>query len=78
MAQAPGGTVVLRSAAGEEALPLKQENYYARGVRLFHDAIAGRGAPPATGEDGVISLSVALAALRSAKSGCAEKIEPGL
>jgi 1,5-anhydro-D-fructose reductase (1,5-anhydro-D-mannitol-forming) len=78
MAQAPGGTVVLRTAQGEEALPLAQENYYARGVRLFHEAIAGKGAPPATGEDGVISLAVALAALRSAESGCAEAIEPGL
>ena len=78
MAQAPGGTVVLRSAKGEELLPLRQENYYARGVRLFHDAMAGKGAPAATGEDGVISLAVALAALGSANSGRAEKIEPGL
>jgi 1,5-anhydro-D-fructose reductase (1,5-anhydro-D-mannitol-forming) len=78
MAQAPGGTVVLRTAAGEETLPLMQENYYVRGVRAFHDAIAGRGAPPATGEDGVRSLAVALAALRSAASGAAEPIAPGI
>jgi 1,5-anhydro-D-fructose reductase (1,5-anhydro-D-mannitol-forming) len=78
MAQAPGGTVVVRTASGEETLPLMQENYYMRGVRLFHDAIAGRGAPPATGEDGVRSLAVALAALRSAASGAAEPIAPGI
>ncbi len=78
MAQAPGGTVVLRTAAGEEALPLSQENYYTRGVRAFHDAIAGKGSPPATGEDGLRSLAAALAALKAARSGVSETIAPGL
>ena len=63
MAQIPGGTVVLRSESGEEHLPLRHENYYARGIRSFHDAIGGKGSPAATGEDGVVSLAVALAAL---------------
>jgi 1,5-anhydro-D-fructose reductase (1,5-anhydro-D-mannitol-forming) len=69
MTQAPKGEVVLRTAKGEEALPVKHENLYERSVRLFQEAVAGRGAPAATGEDGVKSLSVALAALAAARVG---------
>ena len=69
MTQAPKGEVWLRSAAGEERLPLVHESLYARSVRLFQEATAGRGAPAATGEDGVKSLSVALAALEAARTG---------
>ena len=78
MSQAPRGSLLLRSAAGEEQIPLDQRNYYVRGVRMFQDAIAGKGKPEATGEDGVISLAVALAALESAKTGRAVRVEPGL
>ncbi len=69
MSQTPRGSLLLRSAAGEEQIPLDHRNYYVRGVRAFQDAIAGKGKPEATGEDGVISLAVALAALESAKTG---------
>jgi 1,5-anhydro-D-fructose reductase (1,5-anhydro-D-mannitol-forming) len=75
MAQRPGGTLVLRNKAGEEQLPLVHENYYVRGVRAFHEAIAGRGEPVATGVDGLRSLAVALAPLRSIQTGCAEPVE---
>ena len=69
MTQAPKGEVLLRTAEGEQLLPLAHENLYARSVRLFQDAVAGRGAPSATGEDGVKSLSVALSTLEAARSG---------
>ncbi len=69
MTQAPKGEVVLRSAKGEEPLPIQHENLYVRSVRLFQEAVAGRGAPAATGEDGVRSLSVALATREAARSG---------
>jgi 1,5-anhydro-D-fructose reductase (1,5-anhydro-D-mannitol-forming) len=69
MTQAPKGEILLRTSAGEELLPLAHENLYARSVRLFQEAVAGRGAPSATGEDGVKSLSVALSALEAARSG---------
>jgi 1,5-anhydro-D-fructose reductase (1,5-anhydro-D-mannitol-forming) len=69
MTQAPKGAVVLRNARGEEALPLEHENLYVRSVRLFQEAVAGRGAPAATGEDGVKSLSVALSTLQAARDG---------
>jgi 1,5-anhydro-D-fructose reductase (1,5-anhydro-D-mannitol-forming) len=75
MTQAPRGDVLLRSAAGEEALKLDHEKLYVRSVRLFQDAVEGRGAPSATGEDGVKSLSVALSALESARSGEAAPID---
>jgi 1,5-anhydro-D-fructose reductase (1,5-anhydro-D-mannitol-forming) len=68
MTQAPKGEVWLRSAKGEELLPLAQESLYARSVRLFQEAVAGRGEPAATGEDGVKSLSVALSALEAARA----------
>ena len=41
MTQAPKGEVVLRTAAGEEALKLEHENLYVRSVRLFQGAVAG-------------------------------------
>ena len=75
MTQAPKGEVMLRTAAGEEPLKLDHENLYARSVRLFQDAVAGRGAPSATGEDGVKSLSVALSTLEAARSGAAASID---
>ena len=69
MTQAPKGDVLLRSATGEEMLKLDHEKLYVRSVRLFQEAVAGRGAPSATGEDGVKSLSVALSARESARTG---------
>jgi 1,5-anhydro-D-fructose reductase (1,5-anhydro-D-mannitol-forming) len=75
MTQAPKGEVLLRSAAGEESLKISHENLYARSVRLFEDAVAGRGAPAASGEDGVKSLSVAVATLEAARSGAETAID---
>lgn len=78
MAQIPGGTLVLRTAAGEAPIALEHRNYYVPGVRAFHDAIAGKGEPIASGRDGMISLAVALAALESARTGRLAAIEAGL
>ena len=75
MTQAPKGEVILRSAAGEEALKLDHENLYARSIRLFQDAVSGWGAPSATGEDGVKSLSVAISALAAARSGAETPVD---
>jgi 1,5-anhydro-D-fructose reductase (1,5-anhydro-D-mannitol-forming) len=78
MSQQPVGDVLLRTAAGEDRLPLDHENLYARAVRAFHGAVGGEGAPAATGEDGVWSMAVALAALESAASGRVATVDPGL
>ena len=78
MTQAPVGTVLLRTAAGEESLSLDHENLYQRSVRAFQSAVRGEGAPSATGEDGVRSMAVAVAALEAAKSGRETSIDPGL
>ncbi|HMN85742.1 MAG TPA: Gfo/Idh/MocA family oxidoreductase [Bauldia sp.] len=72
------GTVVLRTAAGEEELGFDRDNPYHRIVRLFHAAIRGEGRPSATGEDGLWSLAVAEAALESARTGRTVKVDPGL
>jgi len=78
MTQAPIGTVLLRTASGEEALPLNPENLYQRSVRAFHAAIRRQGTPAATGEDGVRSMAVAIAALESIKTGRNTPINPEL
>ena len=75
MTQAPKGEVLFRTAAGEESLKIPHENLYARSVRLFQDAVAGRGSPAATGEDGVKSLSIALATLEATRSGAETAID---
>ena len=75
MTQAPKGDVLLRTASGEEALKLDHENLYARSIRLFHEAVEGCGAPSATGEDGVKSLSVAISTLAAARSGAETAID---
>jgi 1,5-anhydro-D-fructose reductase (1,5-anhydro-D-mannitol-forming) len=54
---------------------MKQENTYVHTIRAIHDAIAGAGQPSATGEDGVRSLSVALAALHSTATHQMERAE---
>jgi 1,5-anhydro-D-fructose reductase (1,5-anhydro-D-mannitol-forming) len=75
MTQQPKGDVVLRTADGAVPLSLIHENLYARSIRLFQDAAAGAGAPAATGEDGVRSLALALAAIEAAKAGRETSIE---
>ncbi len=75
LAPAAGGSLVLRTAHSEETVPIAPENAYIRVVRGMHAAIAGQGRPSATGEDGVRSLAVALAALRSAASGRIERVQ---
>ncbi|MER8691295.1 Gfo/Idh/MocA family oxidoreductase [Mesorhizobium opportunistum] len=78
MTQKPVGTVMLRTASGEEELSFDHEDLYVRSVRRFHAAIHGDGQPAATGEDGIWSLASAEAALQSASSGKAIKIDPKL
>ena len=69
LAQTPRGTLALRSAAGEESVALDHHNYYVPGVRAFHDAMRGVDRPSSSGEDGLVSLATALAALESARDG---------
>jgi len=69
MSQRPVGEVLLRDARGETLFALEHENLYVRGVRNFVEAMAGRGQPSASGEDGVRSLATALAVLESCQTG---------
>jgi 1,5-anhydro-D-fructose reductase (1,5-anhydro-D-mannitol-forming) len=78
MTQRPVGEVVLRTAAGDELLPLRHEGLYERALRAFHAAVRGEGRPAATGEDGVRSMALALAALESAATGRVARVDPGL
>ncbi|RWG41599.1 MAG: Gfo/Idh/MocA family oxidoreductase [Mesorhizobium sp.] len=78
MTQKPIGSVLLRTAKGEEELSFDREDLYVRSLRQFHAAMRGEGQPSATGEDGVWSLTSAEAALQSAKSGKSAAIDPKL
>ncbi len=78
MSQRAVGTVTLRDADGERDLPLEHANLYETALAAFHAAIAGKGAPSATGEDGIWSLATGLAVVEAARSGAAVKIEPQL
>ena len=69
MTQVPKGDVTLVTTTGEEKLRIEHENLYVRSVRLFSQAVSGHGSPAATGEDGVKSLAVALAASEAARAG---------
>jgi len=78
MTQRAAGTVTLRDAEGEHDLPLDHRDLYETGLAAFHAAVAGKGAPAASGEDGVWSLATGLAVVEAARSGRAVTIEPGL
>jgi 1,5-anhydro-D-fructose reductase (1,5-anhydro-D-mannitol-forming) len=78
MTQKPTGSVLLRTAAGEEELSFDRDDLYVRSLGRFHAAVRGEGTPAATGEDGVWSLAAAEAVLASAKTGKAVPIDPQL
>jgi 1,5-anhydro-D-fructose reductase (1,5-anhydro-D-mannitol-forming) len=69
MSQKPVGEVILRDAGGETPIALEHEDLYVRGLRAFAAAMAGNGAPSASGEDGIRSLATALAVLESSRTG---------
>ena len=78
MSQKPIGTVTLRNADGETELDLDHKNLYEGGIAKFHAAIFGRGKPAASGEDGIWSLAAGIAVAEAARTGVAQKIDPGL
>ena len=69
MTQLPVGEVELVSAQGRKVVPFPTHNLYVQCVSDFLAAVAGQGAPSATGEDGVASLAVALAVREAARTG---------
>lgn len=74
MTQQPVGDIVLRTAAGEQAVPVVHQNLYERGVAAFCAAVQGHGSPAATAEDGVRSLATALAVLEACRSGTTVRV----
>jgi 1,5-anhydro-D-fructose reductase (1,5-anhydro-D-mannitol-forming) len=78
MTQRPVGTVMLRTGAGEEQFSVTPNNLYERALTNFHNAIAGKGTPSATGEDGIWSLATGLAVRDAARSGQRTAIDTGL
>jgi 1,5-anhydro-D-fructose reductase (1,5-anhydro-D-mannitol-forming) len=76
MTQEPVGRIVLRRANDETEIdPGPREDLYSFAVRHFNAATRGKGEPAATGEDGIRSLAVALAAAESVKTGKRTKVQ---
>ena len=70
MSQEPQGRVLLRREGQETEIKLDPpEDLYVFSIRQFNRAVQNSNHPFATGEDGLRSLAVALAALESSKSG---------
>lgn len=69
LTQRPIGRIFVRDANGEKEIPVDHENLYVRAVAQFTRAVQGQGAPAATAEDGIRSLTTALAVLDSARTG---------
>ncbi len=74
LTQAGGGTLVWRNPQGATSIPVPAVDLYERGFQRFVGACAGEGVPLASGEDGARAMAVALAGLRSARSGQVEAI----
>jgi 1,5-anhydro-D-fructose reductase (1,5-anhydro-D-mannitol-forming) len=75
MTQAPVGEIELVTAQGREAVPYSPHNLYVQGVTDFLAAIAGKGTPAATGEEGIASLAVALAVREAARTGQSQRVK---
>jgi 1,5-anhydro-D-fructose reductase (1,5-anhydro-D-mannitol-forming) len=70
MTQDPRGRIVLRRDGQETEVKLDPpEDLYASAVRHFNQAVRTGSQPFTTGEDGLRSLAVGLAALESSRSG---------
>lgn len=69
MAQAPLGALFLTRDGEREPVEVDAGSLYARTIRSFVDAIDGRGAPLASGRDGLRSLQLALTAQDACASG---------
>lgn len=75
MTQAPVEEIELVTAAGREVVPHAPHNLYVPGVTDFLAAVAGQGAPAATGEDCIASLAVALAVREAARTGQSQRVK---
>jgi 1,5-anhydro-D-fructose reductase (1,5-anhydro-D-mannitol-forming) len=68
MTQDPSGEVVITNSAGSKTIEITdRENLYVKTIKQFQNAIAGKGEPLASGDDGFASMQGAIAALKSAR-----------
>lgn len=75
MTQQPVGEIELVTAAGREMVPFPAHDLYEQGVGAFVAAMAGQGAPAASGWDGVKSLAVAEAVREAARTGLRQSVD---
>lgn len=77
MTQLPVGEIELVTGAGREPVPFSGHGLYVQAVQDFVSAVNGTGKPAATGQDGVASLTVALAVREAARSGTRQAVDYG-
>ncbi|MFV2001524.1 MAG: Gfo/Idh/MocA family protein [Paracoccaceae bacterium] len=77
MTQRPVGDIELRTQSATQPVSFSDHNLYVRSMGLFVDAMNGKGAPAATGIDGVKSLAVAMAVKKSAVTGARVPVDYG-
>jgi 1,5-anhydro-D-fructose reductase (1,5-anhydro-D-mannitol-forming) len=77
MTQMPVGTITLKTAGGTREISYSDHSLYAQGVADFISAVRGSGSPAATGQDGVKSLSIALAVRDAAQTGQRTRVNYG-
>ncbi|MCZ4519337.1 Gfo/Idh/MocA family oxidoreductase [Rhodococcus ruber] len=75
LTQQPVGTVTLVDDRGEHTVDVQHHGIYEYALHRFTSAARGYGIPLATGEDGLASLAVTLAARTSAGSGRSERVQ---
>jgi 1,5-anhydro-D-fructose reductase (1,5-anhydro-D-mannitol-forming) len=75
MTQRPLGEITLITAAGAEPISYSAHSLYLESVKDFLAAVAGKGVPAATGEDGIASLAIALAVRDAARTGQSQTVQ---
>ncbi|MDF0661694.1 MULTISPECIES: Gfo/Idh/MocA family oxidoreductase [unclassified Rhizobium] len=67
--QRAGGTISLSIDGSRVPVAVEHSNAYPRVINAFNDSIRGEGRPVVTGEDGLASLKLAIAAREAARTG---------
>ena len=75
MWQKAQGSVVLQTGNGDRSVPVEHLVPYDRTISDFVSAVRGKGEPSVSGEDGIASLRLALAAQKSMETGRTVRIQ---
>jgi 1,5-anhydro-D-fructose reductase (1,5-anhydro-D-mannitol-forming) len=69
LSQSGQARMVLSNQQGRTEIPVEKRNLYVPTITALVNAITGKGQPLASGQDGLVSMATALAALQAAREG---------